>query len=149
MCFSATFPPEIKGVLSHVLSSDHTWISTVKPPEAPTIEGVPQFSVVIPTVANTFTALVSLIRRELTANRGDPKILVFGATVSMVGLYAELFDVLSDQLDLSVYEMHSRMTEPARVQAMLEFKQLERGIMFSSDGNFGLFVFNPPKPSPL
>jgi len=87
MCFSATVPPKIKDVLSHVLKSDYTSISTLDESEPPTINGVPQFSVVIQKAEDIFPVLLTLLNAEIHANQGDSKIIVFGTTANLVALY--------------------------------------------------------------
>lgn len=131
MCFSATFPAKIQEVLSCVLDPGYTSISTIDPLEVPTVEGVPQFSIIIPTVNDTFAVLLSLIKREISLSMEEPKIVVFGITAGMVALYAEFF---KDQTDLTVFELHSRMTQPKRTKTTSEFKAAKNGIIFATDG---------------
>lgn len=131
MCFSATFPAKIQEVISCILSPGYTSISTIDPSEVPTIKGVPQLSIVIPTVGDTFAALLSLIKHEITILMNEPKIIVFGTTAALVSLYAKFFD---GQTDLKVFELHSRMTQPKRTQTTRDFKAAKNGIMFATDG---------------
>ena len=131
MCFSATFPAKLQEVLSCVLNPGYTSISTIDPLEVPTVDGVPQFSIVIPTVVETFAAMLSLIKREIAASMQEPKIIVFGITAAMVSLYAKFF---TDLTDLKVFELHSRMSQPKRTQATSDFKAAKNGIMFATDG---------------
>lgn len=135
MCFSATFPPKIKELLSHVLSSEYTSIITIDPDEPPTITGVPQCSVVIPTVVDTFATMLSLIKHEIAAATGEPKIIVFGTTAQLVRLYAKLFD---GQTELRVFELHSRLSQPKRTKTTSDFKAAKNGIIFATDGTFTL-----------
>ena len=64
MCFSATIPPKIKGVVHHVLKQGYTHISTVSVEETPTVDRVPQHYVIIPSVKETFTSLYALLQLE-------------------------------------------------------------------------------------
>lgn len=64
MCFSATIPPKINGVLHHILRAKYTHITTVTEEETPTIERVPQHYILIPSVEETFTSLHSLLTIE-------------------------------------------------------------------------------------
>ena len=139
MCFSATFPPKIQEVISNVLGSDYSSISTVDPNEVPTIAGVPQFSLVIPSVTETFAALLSLIKHEIAASTVEPKIIVFGITAQMVRLFVKLFD---GQTDLRVFELHSRMTQARRTQTTNDFKAAKNGIMLATDG-ISASLYNP------
>lgn len=138
MCYSATFPKSIKEVLSNVLDQDYMTISTLDSSEPPTLARVKQYSVVIPSVKDTFNALYSLIALEISNERNNPKILVFGSTAMMVTLYAQLFQ---DQKELKVYELHSRLTQSARTRTTSEFKDAESGILFATDGMYTLFLY--------
>ena len=131
MCFSATIPTKMQNVFSHILKSDHTTISTIDASEPPTLTKVPQFSIIIPTVDETFTALFSLLKEEIKATEGEPKIICFGTTANLVAFYAKAFE---RQLGLPVYQLHSRLSQPARTRTTTEFKIAKGGIMFASDG---------------
>ena len=99
--------------------------------EAPTLDKVPQYSVVIPRVEDTFPALFSLIKEEIKATEGDSKIIVFGTTANIVSLYAQAFEA---QTHLKVYELQSRLTQSARTKQTEAFKAAESGLMFATDG---------------
>ena len=131
MCFSATIPPKMRQVFSHVLSNDHITVSTIDAAEPPTLAKVPQYSIVIPGIDQTFTALYSVLREEIKDTDGEPKIIVFGTTANLVALYAKVF---KNQLGLPVYELHSRLSQPARTRTTGDFKNAKRGVMFASDG---------------
>ena len=121
----------MEQVLSHVLKKEHVSISTLDASEPPTLTRVPQYSVTIPSVTDTFTALYSLIKEEVQTTEGEPKIIVFGTTANLVALYVHVFQ---NQTNLKVYELHSRMSQPARTRATDEFKSAKNGIMFATDG---------------
>ncbi|KAL8685444.1 MAG: hypothetical protein Q9218_007757 [Villophora microphyllina] len=131
MCFSATVPPKIKDVLSHVLKPGYTEISTLDESEPPTINGVPQFSVIIPKPENIFTALLSLITNEIVHfTKDNAKIIVFGTTANLVAMYADLYRSL---LPLEVFELHSRLNQNNRTRTANAFKEATSGIMFATD----------------
>ncbi|KAL8787437.1 MAG: hypothetical protein Q9213_002214 [Squamulea squamosa] len=130
MCFSATIPPQMEQVFAHVLKPDHIKVSTIDASEPPTLDKVPQFSVVVPNVKDTFSALYLLLQEEIKSTIGDPKIIVFGTTAKIVALFAEIFQ---QQLGLEVFELHSRLTQSARTRTTDVFKTAKRGIMFASD----------------
>ncbi len=131
MCFSATIPPQMKQVFSHVLKPNHVKISTIDASEPPTLDKVPQFSIVVPSVKDTFTSLYSLLQEEIQSTEGEPKIIVFGTTARIVGLFAKVFQQL---LGLEVFELHSRLSQPVRTKTTDKFKTAKKGIMFASDG---------------
>ena len=131
MCFSATIPPKIRQVFSHVLNPDHVQISTIDASEPPTLAKVPQYSVVIPDVKDTFQAIYQILQEEIKATASDSKIIVFGTTANLVALYAEVF---KEQLGLEIFELHSRLSQPARTKTTESFKNAKKGVMFASDG---------------
>ncbi len=135
MCFSATIPPQMKQVFSHVLNPEHVKVSTIDASEPPTLEKVPQFSLVVPSVKDTFSALYLLLQEEIKSTLGQPKIIVFGTTAKIVALFAEVFQ---RQLGLEVFELHSRLSQSARTKTTDMFKTAKTGIMFASDGMVSL-----------
>ena len=64
MCFSATIPPKIKGVVHHILKHGYTHISTVAAEETPTVDSVPQHYIIIPSIRETFASLYAVLRLE-------------------------------------------------------------------------------------
>ncbi|KAL8644852.1 MAG: hypothetical protein Q9226_007563 [Calogaya cf. arnoldii] len=120
----------MQQVLSNVLKPNHAKISTIDASEPPTLDRVPQFSLVVPSVKDTFTALYALLQEEIQSTEVEPKIIVFGTTAKIVALFAEVFH---NKLGLEVFELHSRMTQSARTRTTDEFKTAEKGIMFASD----------------
>lgn len=120
----------MQQVLSNVLAKDHVSISTIDASEPPTLAKVPQYSVVIPKIEDTFHAVLSIIEEEIKITEGESKIIVFGTTANLVALYAELFERLTP---LKVYALHSRMSQPARTKATDIFKSATSGVMFATD----------------
>ena len=86
----------------------------------------------IPNIEDTFPALFSLIKEEMNATRGDSKVIVFGTTANLVALYAQVFEA---QTHLKVYELQSRLSQPARTKATDAFKAAKSGLMFATDGD--------------
>lgn len=128
MCFSATVPPKVKDVVSVVLKPGYTSISTIEKNEAPTHERVPQYHILMPSVADTFTTLASLLKLEI---KGSSKIIVFGVTANMVALFAGVFS--QGLTPLKVFEIHSRLNQSARTKTTAQFKEAATGILFASD----------------
>jgi len=132
MCFSATMPERIKGVLGRVLKPDYTHITTVDPNDVPTIDQVKQFSIVIPTISDTFNSLYALLEQERQQSPHDFKAIIFGTTANGVGMLYDLFkDVLGG--GINVYELHSRLNQNARTRITEEYKKASSGVMFASD----------------
>ena len=112
------------------MHADSTIFLSIDASEPPTLEKVPQYSVVIPKVDDTFPALFSLIKEEIEATQGDSKIIVFGTTANLVALHAQVFEA---QTNLKVYELQSRLSQPARTKATDLFKAAKSGVMFATD----------------
>ncbi|KAK5083160.1 hypothetical protein LTR05_007044 [Lithohypha guttulata] len=96
--------------------------------EPPTLDKVPQYHVIMPSVIDTFNTLASLLNHELTP---DSKAIVFGVTANMVALYSNLF--AQRLTSLRVFELHSRLSQNVRTRTTNEFKTATSGIMFASD----------------
>lgn len=91
---------------------------------------MPQYHVIIPTVKDTFPALLSLVEHESKEGGSDPKIIVFGITANLVAMYAEFFRQASS---FQVYELQSRLSQSQRTRTTKEFKEAAAGIMFATD----------------
>lgn len=131
MCFSATLPKEVLDIAKIVLFPGFTHLSTVDPNETPTHERVPQFAFSVPTVGQTFAALSALIEEEYNQDPTDFKAIVFGTTANGVGL---LYDLYRNALpQFRSFELHSRMSQPARTRTTKDFKEASSGILFASD----------------
>ncbi|PYI01672.1 putative DEAD box ATP-dependent RNA helicase [Aspergillus sclerotiicarbonarius CBS 121057] len=128
MCFSATVPPKVRDVVNVVLKPGYSNISTIEKNEAPTHERVPQYHVLMPSVAETFTTLASLIQSE---SKTSSKIIVFGVTANMVALFAAAF--ARGLTPLNVFEIHSRLSQSVRTKTTEQFKEADSGILFASD----------------
>jgi ATP-dependent RNA helicase MSS116 len=128
MCFSATVPPKVKDVVNVVLKPGYKSISTIEKNQVPTHERVPQYYVLIPSVADTFTTLASLLNFEI---KNSSKIIVFGVTANMVALLATVFS--RGLTPLKVFEIHSRLSQSTRTKTTAQFKEASSGIMFASD----------------
>lgn len=128
MCFSATMPEKIKDVIHTVLSPGYTSLSNINENETPTIDKVPQYHVITPSVSTIFTTLTSLLDTEGQSNK---KILVFCVTANMVALFSKLF--AQGLTSFRVYELHSRLNQNVRTRTTAEFKAATSGILFASD----------------
>jgi ATP-dependent RNA helicase MSS116 len=131
MCFSATLPEKVSDVLKGVLFPGYTSLSTMDPNESPTIDRVPQFCVTVPSVTQTFAALLAILDKEYNDNPDEFKVMVFGTTANGVGMLHDLYKQALPQFP--VLELHSRMSQPARTRTTDQFKQATRGILVASD----------------
>lgn len=134
MCFSATMPQKIHGVLPKVLQAGHTHLSTIDANETPTIDRVLQHSVVVPAAADTYTALWAILQQEYQAQPNNYKVIVFGTTANGVALMHALFtNLLAGSKALQVFQLQSRLSQANRTRTTNEFKLAPAGIMFASD----------------
>lgn len=132
MCFSATIPEKIKDVINVILAPGYSKISTIDRSEPPTHARVPQYHVIIPSIKDTFTALVSLVNYEYQRSPTDSKIIVFATTANLAALYADLFRGPTG-IPLRTYELHSRLNQNQRTRTTEAFKEASSGIMLATD----------------
>ncbi|OQO15235.1 hypothetical protein B0A48_00618 [Cryoendolithus antarcticus] len=132
MCFSATVPPKIKEVLPKVLRPGYTELSTVDPNETPTIDKVTQYSIITPSIYNTYSSLYALLLREFEQTLNDFKVIVFGTTANGVALMHAVFTQLLGRR-MAVFQLQSRLSQNARTRTTDEFKAASAGVMFASD----------------
>lgn len=134
MCFSATMPQKIHGVLSKVLRTDHTHLSTVDENETPTIDLVQQHSVVVSSNFDIYPALWALLQLEYNATPDNFKVIVFGATANGVAIMYALFSaLLAKNSAMQVFQLQSRLSQAQRTRTTNEFKEAKAGVMFASD----------------
>jgi ATP-dependent RNA helicase MSS116 len=131
MCFSATLPEKVSDVLKNVLFPGYTNLSTMDPNESPTIDRVPQFVVAVPSVTQTFAALLAILDKEYNDSPDEFKVMVFGTTANGVGMLHDLYKQALPQF--KVFELHSRMSQPARTRTTDQFKAATKGILVASD----------------
>ena len=134
MCFSATIPKKINGVLPKVLKPGHTRLSTVDPDETPTIDQVTQHSVIVPSVRDVYSTLLVLLQRESELSPDNFKVIVFGTTANGVALMHSLFLILlGGNSSMQIFQLQSRLSQNARTRTTKEFKAASLGVMFASD----------------
>jgi ATP-dependent RNA helicase MSS116 len=64
LCFSATIPSKIKDVVHHILAPGFKHISTIDENEPPTASRVPQHSIIIPQIKDTFGLVQAFLQAE-------------------------------------------------------------------------------------
>jgi len=133
MCFSATMPPAIDKVLHLVLKPDHVRITTIEEGGEPTVDAIPQSVVPVADIADVLPALHALLAHEQAS--GSVKAVVFCSTARQAGLLYQLFAAPGNAAPggVAVFQMHSRMSQPARNKTVEEFKVAKSGVMFASD----------------
>ncbi|KXS95212.1 hypothetical protein AC578_6937 [Pseudocercospora eumusae] len=134
MCFSATMPKKIEGVLPKVLNKGHIHLTTVDPDETPTIDKVTQHSIIVQSNQEVYPTLWELLQTEYSNCSGDFKAIVFGTTANGVALMYALFSALLEESNtLKVFQLQSRLSQANRTRTTNEFKAAKAGIMFASD----------------
>jgi ATP-dependent RNA helicase MSS116 len=78
-----------------------------------------------------FAALLALIEAEYAAAPKDFKAIVFGTTANGVALMYDVYKAALPQF--KHFELHSRMSQPARTSTTTAFKNATSGILFASD----------------
>lgn len=134
MCFSATVPKKIEAVLPKVLLPNYIRLSTIDPDETPTIDRVPQHSIIVPSNQEIYTTLYALLQKEHELSPDNFKVIVFGATANGVALMAALLSGLfSSNTSPQIFQLQSRLSQNVRTRTTNEFKEASSGIMLASD----------------
>lgn len=143
MCFSATMPQKISGVLPKVLKAGHTHLSTIDPNETPTIDRVPQHSIVVPGVAEVYSTLLALLQTEYDASPNNFKAIVFGTTANGVALMHAVFSrLLTGNQIMQVSQLQSRLSQAVRTRTTNDFKAAPAGVMFASDVSRSIILWS-------
>ncbi|KAF2084142.1 DEAD-domain-containing protein [Saccharata proteae CBS 121410] len=133
MCFSATMPPSVHDVLHHVLRPGCLQISTIDKNETPTVDKIPQFHLVVPSITDTIPGALGILKEELGMSPdGKLKAIIFSSTARGANLMYEIFKDLPG-LNLPAFQMHSRMTQASRTKVTMLFKEATSGLLFASD----------------
>ncbi|KAK3326015.1 P-loop containing nucleoside triphosphate hydrolase protein [Apodospora peruviana] len=134
MCFSATMPPEINKVLHLVLKPNHVRLSTLSENDTPTVDAIPQSLIQVKGVEDVFPTLHRLLSCERIDNP-SLKAIIFSSTARQAGLMYHIFGHTGGASPgkLPVWQMNSRMSQPARNRTVEEFKATDRGLLFASD----------------
>lgn len=64
LCFSATLPSKVKDVVHHILAPGYKHISTIDKNEPPTTVNVPQHSIIMPDIKDTFNFIQAFLQAE-------------------------------------------------------------------------------------
>lgn len=131
------------------MNADHQFVSTLSEDEAnthqhgkyplhspfvhlvsPRSSSVPQTVITAP-LSESLAATLQVFRDDLAQHGPSSKIMVFFPTARATGLAA---DVCRNIPGLpKILEIHSRMSQPKRIQAADTFKDAQSAILFSSD----------------
>ncbi|KZP00655.1 DEAD-domain-containing protein [Calocera viscosa TUFC12733] len=130
LLFSATVDKKIREIAHVVLKDKHEFITTISENDEATHEHVTQDYIVAP-LAKIDTVLLTLLRRA--AQEPFPKIIIFYCTARGAALAYDLFKAIPDLQHIPMFEIHSRLSQSARIKQADGFKTSLKGILFSSD----------------
>ncbi|KAL2159014.1 hypothetical protein VTH06DRAFT_3045 [Thermothelomyces fergusii] len=141
LLYSATIPKNVVSIARKFINpTNFEFVQTVRADEVPTHERVPQFIVPCRGFENMPPTLLELIRREVRKAMEDPeklpfKAVVFLPTTASVQAYATIFRRLKfhDRVMPRIYDIHSKLSQPARTRSADDFRQAKSAILFSSD----------------
>ncbi|KAK3990094.1 P-loop containing nucleoside triphosphate hydrolase protein [Cladorrhinum sp. PSN332] len=136
LLYSATMPKNVVGLArKYIDPTSFEFVQTIKADETPTHERVPQFIVPCRGMDNMPATLLALMRREIAAQNGKFKAIVFLPTTYAVVGYAAAFRRLAynERTFPRIMDIHSKLDQPKRTRAATAFKQSDSAILFSSD----------------
>jgi superfamily II DNA/RNA helicase len=128
LCFSATVPERLAGVLRGALRADHTVVDCVGEDAAETHAAIDQ-TCVVHTLEQSMLALYLSLRDEMAARPDDHKVLVFLPTARQTQFTAAVLA----EVGVEVLEIHSRRSQGERTAASDAFRGAARAVMLTSD----------------
>ncbi|KZT56947.1 DEAD-domain-containing protein [Calocera cornea HHB12733] len=130
LLFSATVDNKIRDIARVVLKDKHEFITTISDADEATHQHVHQ-DYIVTSLAKEDAVMLTLIRRA--ARTPFPKIIVFYSTARGAAIAYDLFKGIPDFQDLPMFEIHSRLSQGARIKQADAFKTALKGVLFSSD----------------
>jgi len=127
LCFSATVPDKMLGVLDLALRADFVTVDCVG--DAPPSHALIEQRVVTHPLERSLLALYASIRDEMAARPEDYKILAFLPTARQ----AQFSTAVLLEMGLSVLEIHSRRSASERTAASDAFRGGTQQVLLSSD----------------
>jgi ATP-dependent RNA helicase MSS116, mitochondrial len=131
LLFSATVPGTVSEIANIALKPNYSFIDTVGVEVEQTHMHVKQELVVAPQAQQVY-AIEALLAKETPKDKPF-KVIVFFTTARLTGFMADLFNSVKSDLGYSTFEIHSRMSQPARQKASDAFRNSTRAVLFSSD----------------
>ncbi|KAJ8606153.1 hypothetical protein MRB53_041160 [Persea americana] len=153
--FSATVPKEVVSIVREALKPGFDFVQCVNQDDEPTHERVKQHIVVTKGLENNLAALTELCVNSIEASKESGarpfKAIVYYNSAAEVSLYAQVMQALQEPGtqapaqnswarqsshplgNLSIGEIHSRLSQGQRTAASDRFRRCQSGILFSSD----------------
>lgn len=129
LLFSATLPPGVRHLVERNMNKDFVTVDCIhdSDPATHTNELVQQSHVIVPNDKLVLAKIGILLRIMQDPNA---KMICFFPTTKMTKYYAELFN---QGLGRTVMELHSGKSQSYRTSASNRFRELKRGVLFTSD----------------
>ncbi|EGN96192.1 hypothetical protein SERLA73DRAFT_94250 [Serpula lacrymans var. lacrymans S7.3] len=132
MLYSATLSQEIKQIASLYLHSNHKFVSTLTEGETNTHKHAAQFYAIAP-MSDIHPATISILLSDAAAHPGSSKTIIFCTTARATAFAAEVARQAGGSQMPQVFEIHSRMSQNARIKSADAFKSATSAVLFSSD----------------
>ena len=127
LLFSATVPPAIQAVASNTLRQGYSFIDTVGESATQTHLHVKQ-EMIFADYKNMIPTIAAVLHREIS--KKNFKVIIFFPAANLAGFYHDLFKQI---MNVNILEIHSRMSQSARIKSSNAFKDASNVILFSSD----------------
>lgn len=139
LLFSATIPPDLKAIMAQNMKPDFIEVDCINDGDAATHTNaqVQQSHIILPSKKSDrfVSSVVEVVRLALDkhdSTNNPAKIVVFFPTARLVNFFAELFNQGS-MVSVPVLELHSKKSQSYRNRVSENFRNLERGVLFTSD----------------
>ncbi|CAK9056330.1 unnamed protein product [Durusdinium trenchii] len=129
LLLSATVPEEVRDLCSALCRPNCQWLDLVQ--GLPTQEAVLQEVAFAPPLLMC-TALRNALELEIRQRPISHKVMVFFPAARVAAFAAALFE---EQLNMRIYQIHSRCTPSARMLAQEEFCKTSAGVLFTSQSS--------------
>ncbi|KAK8118885.1 uncharacterized protein PG998_003511 [Apiospora kogelbergensis] len=142
LLFSATIPRDVVHLAkSLVKTNNFEFVQTIDPNEEPTHARIPQNLVVCRGYENYFPAVMELADKARQQHQADPekppfKAILFFSNTATVQFANEVFrsTSLADRRSgIPIFDIHSKLTQPARTRSAESFRRVKEGLLISSD----------------
>lgn len=130
LLFSATYTPSI--IASADIAPDHVFVNTIPEHEQNTHEHVAQ-TYETGSMSDVLPLTLKHLLNEMQANPTSYKIICFLPTAKATALAKEVMSLIPQAHPQNHYEIHSRMSQSARVKASDNFRKSATAVLFSSD----------------
>lgn len=132
LLFSATMPDSVMDMVRAVMRPKYEYIDAVGDVSDDTHGHVEQ-RVAVASLEENMQAMLALLLEQHRLQGGSFKAVVFFTTARATGLAFDLMSAMRPALPFPLYEMHSRLSQSARVRTSDAFRAAKTAIMLTSD----------------